>query len=177
MRSHRGRSFVLNQGLLFLTVVSGDAIVSSVHQGANPVLNFFPLAEPIKTLTSSMSDWNTASISNESSGDTFPRGCLWVCPQGHGETGHRDALKLWLAPRVKEGLIRSAPWGPAQYTTPKWVSCSPSFPLFTVHMSLVHSHTLPPLPVLERNLANENRRYQWFWSFISVPVVLQNNLS
>lgn len=95
-----------------------------------PSAQFSPLAELIKTLTSSMSDRNTASISNESSGDTFLRGCLWACPQGHGKMGHRDALKLWLAPRVKEGLICSAPWDPAQYTTPKCVSCSPSFPLF-----------------------------------------------
>lgn len=102
-----------------------------------PSAQFSPLAELIKTLTSRMSDRNTASISNESSGDTILRGGLRVCPQGHGDMGHRDALKLWLAPRVKERLIHSAPWGLAQYTAPKWVSCSPSFPLFAVHTSAI----------------------------------------
>lgn len=62
-------------------------------------------------------------------------GCLSVCPRGRGEMGHRDALKLWLAPRVKKGLIRSAPWGLAQYTAPKWMSSSPLFPLLAVHTS------------------------------------------
>lgn len=62
-------------------------------------------------------------------------GCLEVCPRGRGEMGRRDALKLWLAPRVKKRLIRCAPGGPAQYTAPKWASPSPLFPLLTVRTS------------------------------------------
>lgn len=126
LRSHRGRGFALSSGILvLLAVVRYEFCTSRCEPSARSLL----LAALIKTLTSGMSDRNTASISNESGGDAILRGCLQVCPQGHGDMGRRDALKLWLAPGVKEGLICSAPWGPAQYTTPKWESRSPSFPL------------------------------------------------
>ncbi len=138
---------------------------------------FSILAELIKSLTSSMSDRNPASISNESSGDTILRVCFWVCPQGQCEMGHRDALKLWLAPRVKQGVIRSAPWGLAQYTAPKRVSCFPSFPLITDHLStsaLISSMSLCTALwdscscMLERNLVN--RRHLWFTTVVCVYV-------
>lgn len=70
-------------------------------------------------------------------------GCLKVCPRGRGEMGLGDALKLWLAPRVRKRLIRCAPGRPAQYTAPKWASTSPLFPPFNCPLECSGSISSP----------------------------------
>lgn len=137
LRSEWGCGTALNSWTTFRTTVAADSFACFfgvfLHQGASPALDSLlqqSWSKPSRPacLTGTLHPFLMSPVGTPSG-----EGCLRICPRGRGEMGHRDALKLWLAPRVKKGLIHSAPWGLAQYTAPKWMSSSPLFPLLAVH--------------------------------------------
>lgn len=69
-----------------------------------PSARFCPPAELIKTLTSSVSDRNTASISNESSGDTDRRRVPQSLPSGSRRDGAQGCFKIVISPSGQKGV-------------------------------------------------------------------------
>lgn len=69
-----------------------------------PSARFSPPAELIKTLTSSVSDRNTASISNESSGDTIRRRVPQSLPSGSRRDGAQGCFKIVISPSGQKGV-------------------------------------------------------------------------